>query len=97
MVNASALISCIANLCCLGLAFTSECAKCKAGTFSQEGAATCEECPRDTRADKGATECTPCDKNSQYSGECCFSLSPTWNSLSLRTRVSRVQRPCRLH
>ncbi|ELU11199.1 hypothetical protein CAPTEDRAFT_83886, partial [Capitella teleta] len=50
-----------------GLAFTSECAKCKAGTFSQEGAATCEECPRDTRADKGATECTPCDKNSQYS------------------------------
>ena len=53
-----------------GLAFTSECAKCNAGHFSQEeGAFACDECPRDHKSDKGATQCTPCDPTTEYAGK----------------------------
>ena len=60
-------------LCTLGVAYTSECAKCNAGTFSKTGSSVCTDCPENTYSDKGAEECIGCDPVSQYSGN--FTLS----------------------
>ena len=51
-----------------GVAFTSQCTKCRPGTFSSAGADMCEECDSNTYSQKGAAKCLPCDKDTQYSG-----------------------------
>lgn len=50
-----------------GVAFTSECTKCKNGTFSSEGAVSCSTCERNTFSLKGQQSCTQCDSKSEYS------------------------------
>uniref|UniRef100_A0A673BRK8 UPF0577 protein KIAA1324-like n=1 Tax=Sphaeramia orbicularis TaxID=375764 RepID=A0A673BRK8_9TELE len=43
-----------------GVAYTSECFPCKAGTFSRvPGSSTCEACPRNTFSGHGASSCSP--------------------------------------
>ena len=51
-----------------GVAFTSKCTNCKAGTYSAQGADMCEECDRNTYSTKGSASCLPCNSD-QYSGE----------------------------
>lgn len=53
-----------------GVAYTSECSKCPAGTTSVEGASSCDECAANTFAEKGAPQCTGCDPITEYSGWC---------------------------
>ncbi|XP_052822355.1 endosome/lysosome-associated apoptosis and autophagy regulator family member 2 isoform X2 [Octopus bimaculoides] len=51
-----------------GVAFSSECTKCRNGTYSDQiGLSFCNPCPEDTYSERGATECTSCDKVSEYS------------------------------
>ncbi|XP_048740898.2 endosome/lysosome-associated apoptosis and autophagy regulator family member 2-like isoform X2 [Ostrea edulis] len=50
-----------------GVAFTSECSKCKNGTHSSEGAAYCSTCGRNSYSLKGQATCTGCDLKSEYS------------------------------
>ena len=57
-----------------GLAYTSECTKCKNGTYSEEGASSCKECAVNTYSEKGATECKPCDTDTTYSGKSCLNI-----------------------
>lgn len=53
-----------------GVAYTSECFPCKAGTFSRvPGSSTCEACPRNTFSGNGASSCTPCNNDTQYAAE----------------------------
>uniref|UniRef100_A0A673BME6 UPF0577 protein KIAA1324-like n=1 Tax=Sphaeramia orbicularis TaxID=375764 RepID=A0A673BME6_9TELE len=53
-----------------GVAYTSECFPCKAGTFSRvPGSSTCEACPRNTFSGHGASSCSPCNNNTQYAAE----------------------------
>ncbi|XP_057693231.1 endosome/lysosome-associated apoptosis and autophagy regulator family member 2-like [Corythoichthys intestinalis] len=53
-----------------GVAYTSECFPCKAGTFSREpGSSRCEPCPRNTYSGHGASSCSPCDTATQYADE----------------------------
>uniref|UniRef100_A0A146ZIT8 Endosome-lysosome associated apoptosis and autophagy regulator family member 2a n=1 Tax=Fundulus heteroclitus TaxID=8078 RepID=A0A146ZIT8_FUNHE len=53
-----------------GVAYTSECFPCKAGTFSRApGSSVCESCPRDTYSGHGASSCTPCNTSTQYAEE----------------------------
>ncbi|KAG2468161.1 K1324 protein, partial [Polypterus senegalus] len=48
-----------------GVAYTSECFPCKAGTYSSKpGSSICSPCPANTYSNKGATVCLQCDKNS---------------------------------
>lgn len=52
-----------------GVAYTSECFRCRPGWFSPApGSSSCLPCPRNTASSKGASSCTPCPKN-QYSHE----------------------------
>lgn len=52
-----------------GVAYTSECFPCKAGTFSHApGSSACEACPRDTFSGHGASSCTPCNTSTHYAG-----------------------------
>ncbi|XP_063065737.1 endosome/lysosome-associated apoptosis and autophagy regulator 1 [Engraulis encrasicolus] len=56
------------NIAIAGVAYTSECFPCKAGTYSAEpGASRCAPCPANSYSHKGATACQECDKD-QYSG-----------------------------
>ncbi|XP_078339498.1 endosome/lysosome-associated apoptosis and autophagy regulator family member 2-like [Crassostrea virginica] len=50
-----------------GVAFTSECTKCKNGTYSSEGASYCSTCERNSFSLRGQQSCTKCDAVSQYS------------------------------
>lgn len=53
-----------------GVAYTSECFPCKAGTHSRApGSSSCEACPRDTFSGHGASSCSPCDTITQYAVE----------------------------
>lgn len=53
-----------------GVAYTSECFPCKAGTFSHApGSSACEACPRDTFSGHGASSCTPCNTTTHYAAE----------------------------
>ncbi|XP_028653915.1 endosome/lysosome-associated apoptosis and autophagy regulator 1 [Erpetoichthys calabaricus] len=64
-----------------GVAYTSECFPCKAGTYSSKpGSSICSPCPANTYSNKGATVCQQCDKNSYSetgSGTCQKRLSCT--------------------
>ncbi|XP_070549925.1 endosome/lysosome-associated apoptosis and autophagy regulator family member 2-like isoform X2 [Ptychodera flava] len=45
----------------MGIAYTSECTKCKPGTFARdEGSRFCEDCPADTFSVTGSGECQKC-------------------------------------
>lgn len=51
-----------------GVAFSSECTKCRNGTFSDRvGASYCQECPENTYSQRGASECKKCDPKTEYS------------------------------
>lgn len=52
-----------------GVAYTSECTKCKSGSYSNntEGAAVCTPCPANFKSERGAKICSPCPSY-QYSG-----------------------------
>ncbi|KAM6960588.1 endosome/lysosome-associated apoptosis and autophagy regulator family member 2 [Aplochiton taeniatus] len=53
-----------------GVAYTSECFPCKAGTFSSApGSSSCQPCPVDSFSGHGASSCTPCNQTSQYALE----------------------------
>uniref|UniRef100_A0A8C7Y853 Endosome-lysosome associated apoptosis and autophagy regulator family member 2a n=1 Tax=Oryzias sinensis TaxID=183150 RepID=A0A8C7Y853_9TELE len=53
-----------------GVAYTSECFRCKPGTFSRApGSSSCDLCPQDTFSGHGASSCTPCNTSTQYAGE----------------------------
>lgn len=56
------------NIAISGVAYTSECFPCKAGTYSADpGASRCAPCAANTYSHKGATACQPCDPD-KYSG-----------------------------
>ncbi|KAJ8017113.1 hypothetical protein DPEC_G00014390 [Dallia pectoralis] len=62
------------NIAISGVAYTSECFHCKAGTYSSKpGSARCNPCPADSYSNKGATVCQQCGPD-QYaeagSGSC---------------------------
>lgn len=51
----------------LGLAFTSSCSQCPAGTFSNAGAQKCEVCRPNTFSQKGSNRCEICPDSNKYS------------------------------
>ncbi|GAB1289411.1 Endosome/lysosome-associated apoptosis and autophagy regulator family member 2 [Apodemus speciosus] len=60
----------VKNITIEGVAYTSECFPCKAGTFSNKpGSFNCQMCPRNTYSEKGAKECIRCREDSQFSEE----------------------------
>ncbi|XP_060575357.1 endosome/lysosome-associated apoptosis and autophagy regulator family member 2-like isoform X2 [Ruditapes philippinarum] len=50
-----------------GVAYTSECSKCPAGTYSSERATICTLCPANKYSLEGAMSCSDCDVNKYYS------------------------------
>uniref|UniRef100_A0A8C4NDK1 Si:ch211-163l21.8 n=1 Tax=Eptatretus burgeri TaxID=7764 RepID=A0A8C4NDK1_EPTBU len=50
-----------------GVAYTSQCFPCLAGTYSKEGFSTCSPCPRNTYSLKGASSCSKCNDVTEYS------------------------------
>ncbi|XP_062398096.1 endosome/lysosome-associated apoptosis and autophagy regulator 1 isoform X2 [Sardina pilchardus] len=62
------------NIAISGVAYTSECFPCKAGTYSTEaGGSRCAPCPANSYSHKGATACQECEKEKYAgigSGEC---------------------------
>ncbi|KAL4226884.1 hypothetical protein ACF0H5_014862 [Mactra antiquata] len=50
-----------------GVAFTSNCAKCPAGSFSSENSKMCTLCPENMYSAKGAGMCTACNAALEYS------------------------------
>ncbi|XP_076131894.1 endosome/lysosome-associated apoptosis and autophagy regulator 1 [Alosa pseudoharengus] len=62
------------NIAISGVAYTSECFPCKAGTYSTEpGGSRCAPCPANSYSRKGATACQECEKEKYAgigSGEC---------------------------
>ncbi|KAK3103275.1 hypothetical protein FSP39_018093 [Pinctada imbricata] len=50
-----------------GVAYTSQCSKCKNGTSSKEGANKCTLCEANTYSTRGAASCAACDKTTEYS------------------------------
>ncbi|KAK3589467.1 hypothetical protein CHS0354_030589 [Potamilus streckersoni] len=50
-----------------GVAFTSECSKCKNGSYSSSGSHSCTPCPINTYSGHGASQCTPCDPATEFS------------------------------
>ncbi|CAH1782541.1 unnamed protein product [Owenia fusiformis] len=50
-----------------GVAYTSQCSKCKEGTMSAEGSSSCTMCEPNTYAPKGSPECKNCDSTTEYS------------------------------
>ena len=51
-----------------GVAYTSECTSCRAGTYSMSGASSCTDCPANTYSTKGSSDCRPCDVTTHFSG-----------------------------
>lgn len=58
-----------------GIAFTSECTKCRAGTYSSGGTAFCAPCEANQYSGRGATQCQNC-KNNEYSERGSLTCSP---------------------
>ncbi|XP_066481062.1 endosome/lysosome-associated apoptosis and autophagy regulator 1 isoform X1 [Tiliqua scincoides] len=57
----------VKNIGITGVAYTSECFPCKAGTYvSKPGSSSCRQCPANSFSNKGATSCHPCEP-AQYS------------------------------
>ncbi|KAL3852290.1 hypothetical protein ACJMK2_015952 [Sinanodonta woodiana] len=50
-----------------GVAFTSECSKCKNGTYSSSGSHSCTPCPINTYSGRGASQCNSCDPATEFS------------------------------
>ncbi|XP_041348506.1 endosome/lysosome-associated apoptosis and autophagy regulator family member 2-like isoform X2 [Gigantopelta aegis] len=50
-----------------GVAYTSECTKCRSGTYSSGGTAYCSFCEMNTVSERGAHTCSPCNKDTEYS------------------------------
>lgn len=50
-----------------GVGFTSECTKCRSGTYSSGGTESCTPCPDNYYSEYGAQTCSPCDITKQYS------------------------------
>ncbi|XP_035238246.1 endosome/lysosome-associated apoptosis and autophagy regulator 1 [Anguilla anguilla] len=79
MVNNAVKPVLIRNIIITGVAYTSECFHCKAGTYSAKpGAAHCAPCPANTYSNKGATVCQQCapDKYSGNASETCQQRQP---------------------
>lgn len=51
----------------VGVGFTSECSKCRKGTYSSSGAEICTPCKPNTYSGDGADICQPCDLTKTYS------------------------------
>lgn len=49
-----------------GVAYTSQCSPCRAGTFSGQGAIVCEECPINTFSSRGSDQCMQCNTETEY-------------------------------
>ncbi|CAL4108298.1 unnamed protein product [Meganyctiphanes norvegica] len=49
-----------------GVAYTSECTECPAGTYSADGAKICTECKEGTYSPRGSVQCKPCDPKLEY-------------------------------
>ncbi|XP_049781740.1 endosome/lysosome-associated apoptosis and autophagy regulator family member 2-like [Schistocerca cancellata] len=49
-----------------GVAFTSSCTPCRAGTYSPSGARSCLECPENHYSTSEASTCTPCNNITEY-------------------------------
>ncbi|XP_046342668.1 endosome/lysosome-associated apoptosis and autophagy regulator family member 2-like isoform X1 [Haliotis rufescens] len=50
-----------------GVAYTSECTKCRSGTYSSGGTEFCGYCQENTFSDRGAAQCSPCNQATEYS------------------------------
>ena len=62
-----------------GVAYTSSCTPCKAGTHSHSAQDHCRRCPADTHSQRGASECQPCNKKTEYAprgSPSCFKRQP---------------------
>ncbi|ESP03535.1 hypothetical protein LOTGIDRAFT_81462, partial [Lottia gigantea] len=57
----------IRNIEISGVAYTSECTKCRNGTYSSGGNNFCADCPKNTFSHRGEGTCQPCDTAIQYS------------------------------
>ena len=53
--------------CLTGVAFTSECTKCRNGTYSSGGTAFCAKCDANKYSNRGAAQCENC-RADEYSG-----------------------------
>ncbi|KAL8168516.1 UNVERIFIED_CONTAM: hypothetical protein K2H54_000829, partial [Gekko kuhli] len=52
----------VRNIGITGVAYTSECFPCKAGTYTAKpGSSFCQPCPADSYSGKGATSCHQCE------------------------------------
>ncbi|XP_072026533.1 endosome/lysosome-associated apoptosis and autophagy regulator family member 2-like isoform X4 [Amphiura filiformis] len=52
----------------MGLSYTSECTKCRPGTFAKDqGSFECTQCSANTFSKDGASQCTNCDASTLYS------------------------------
>ena len=51
----------------VGVAFSSSCTPCRAGTYSQGGARSCLECPKNHFSEREAHYCTPCNNITEFS------------------------------
>ncbi|KAG1703654.1 Small G protein signaling modulator 3 [Nymphon striatum] len=65
----------ISDIEVMGVAYTSKCSKCEAGSYSTKlGSTECTDCPANTYSTTGVTTCTSCDSETQYahlgSSEC---------------------------
>nr|XP_033774668.1 UPF0577 protein KIAA1324 homolog isoform X2 [Geotrypetes seraphini] len=67
------------NIGITGVAYTSECFPCKAGSYSSKsGSSLCKLCPANTFSNKGATVCQECepDKYSEIGSDSCKPRPP---------------------
>jgi hypothetical protein len=51
----------------VGVAFSSSCTPCRAGTYSQGGARSCLECPENHFSERESHYCTPCNNITEFS------------------------------
>ncbi|XP_043246470.1 endosome/lysosome-associated apoptosis and autophagy regulator family member 2-like isoform X2 [Amphibalanus amphitrite] len=49
-----------------GVAYTSSCTPCKAGTYSHSAQSRCRRCAVNTHSQRGASQCQPCNKKTEY-------------------------------
>ncbi|XP_050414359.1 endosome/lysosome-associated apoptosis and autophagy regulator family member 2 isoform X2 [Patella vulgata] len=57
----------IRNIEISGVAFTSECTRCRNGTYSSGGTNFCTLCPENTYSSRGEGQCHSCDTTKEYS------------------------------
>ena len=94
LIELGELLLTISCLICFdpGVAYTSQCASCNPGTYSDAGSESCIDCPIDTYSEKGARQCIPCNTATEYSGTTptptshinCFPLANEYNCTTLR-------------